>query len=184
MSEAQAMPAILSELPTVEALLPQWRDAIGADYAAYRNHIYRVLHFFRAFTGAELEAQTQAEVAGVFHDLGIWTHGTIDYLEPSAGLAEAWLREQGREAWAAEVLPMVREHHKLSHWGGSSRVEAFRRADWVDVSLGLLKFGLPPAYVREVKQRFPNQGFHKRLLELGMQRMKRHPLSPLPMLKF
>jgi hypothetical protein len=183
MSQGQ-LPPIVSELALADALLPQWRDAIGADYGAYRNHIYRVLNFFRAYTGADPEAQAQAEVAGVFHDLGIWTHGSIDYLEPSAGLAETWLREQGKETWGAEVLPMVREHHKLSHWSGSSRVEAFRRADWADVSLGLLKFGLPPAYVGEVKRRFPNQGFHKRLLELGAQRLKTHPLSPLPMLKF
>jgi hypothetical protein len=181
---SEQLPQILSELPTVEALLPRWRDTIGADYQAYRNHIYRVLHFFRAFAGAEPEVQAQAEVAGVFHDLGIWTHGTIDYLEPSAQLAETYLREEGREAWGTEVLPMVREHHKLSHWGGSSRVEAFRRADWVDVSMGLLKFGLPPAYVKEVQQRFPNEGFHKRLVQLGMKRLKTHPLSPLPMFKF
>lgn len=59
-------------------------------------------------------------------------------LQPSATLAEAWMRRQGQGAWIAKVLPMVREHHKLSPYRNGARFEAFRRAGWLDVSLGLL----------------------------------------------
>ncbi|MDR3416124.1 MAG: HD domain-containing protein [Nevskia sp.] len=177
------LPAVSAELPAVEAILPLWRQALGRDYAAYRNHVYRVLHFFRAFAGPDPEGEAQAAVAACFHDLGIWTDRTFDYLEPSARLAEAHLRRHGLEGWLHEVLPMVREHHKLSPYRNSARADAFRRADWTDVSLGLLRFGLPAGYVRAVRRAFPNAGFHLRLVQLSLRRLCTHPWSPLPMLK-
>lgn len=63
-------------------------------------------------------------------------------------------------------------------------VDAFRRADLVDVSLGLMRSGLPRSFVRDVRRAFPNAGFHRRLLALGAQRARSHPLSPLPMLRW
>ena len=178
-----AYPPITPEIAAVEIVLAQYRPALGADYTAYRNHIYRMLHFFRVLNGEDPAGEARAAVAACFHDLGIWTDRTFDYLEPSARLAEAHLRGQGLGAWIAEVLLMVREHHKLSPYRSSSRVEAFRRADWLDVSLGLLRSGVPAGYVREVRNAFPNAGFHRRLLQLGLRRLLTHPWSPLPMLK-
>ena len=63
-------------------------------------------------------------------------------------------------------------------------VETFRRADWIDVSNGMLRFGLPRAVVREVRRTFPDAGFHRRLLQLTLRRFRRHPLSPLPMMRW
>jgi len=83
-------------------------------------------------------------IAAAFHDLGIWTDATFDYLKPSVGLAVAHLRDTDRESWIPEVSEMILEHHKLSPYRRDphSLVEPFRRADWVDVSRGLLRFGL------------------------------------------
>lgn len=178
-----AYPPITPQIPAVELILPQYRQALGADYAAYRNHIYRMLHFFRVLNGEDPAGEARAAIAACFHDLGIWTDRTFDYIEPSARLAEAYLRDQGQGAWIAEVLLMVREHHKLSRYRDGSRIEAFRCADWLDVSLGLVRFGVPADYVREVRAAFPNAGFHRRLLQLGLRRLLTHPWSPMPMLK-
>ena len=80
---------------------------------------------------------------------------------------------------------MIRQHHKVRAYGDhpGSLVEAFRRADWVDVTRGLRTFGLPRAYVAELFARWPGAGFHKRLLQLSLKRLRTHPLSPLPMFK-
>jgi hypothetical protein len=32
-------------IPLLEELLAPWRERIGRDYAGYRNHVYRMLHF-------------------------------------------------------------------------------------------------------------------------------------------
>jgi len=63
-------------------------------------------------------------------------------------------------------------------------VEPFRQADWIDVSLGLLTFGLPRARLRAIFARWPNAGFHRRLVQLTLREARRHPLRPLPVLKW
>ncbi len=62
--------------------------------------------------------------------------------------------------------------------------EVFRKADWVDVSLGFIKFGLSPVEIKEISNKFPNSGFHARLLQLTMRELVRNPLNPLPMMKW
>jgi hypothetical protein len=63
-------------------------------------------------------------------------------------------------------------------------VEVFRKGDLVDFSLGIVKCGLPNWLIQRVKERFPNAGFHKRLIQLELRWVSRHPLNPLPILKW
>ncbi len=80
---------------------------------------------------------------------------------------------------------MIREHHKLLPYRGrpDSLVEPFRRADWIDVSRGLIPSGLRRAFVAEVLEAWPNEGFHRRLVQLSIGRFRTHPWSPLPMFR-
>ena len=80
---------------------------------------------------------------------------------------------------------MIREHHKLTRYRGETDrfVEAFRRADWVDVSMGLRRFGLSRGLVRGAYSMWPSAGFHRRLVELSLRQLRAHPLNPLPMVK-
>ncbi|HKY93408.1 MAG TPA: hypothetical protein VJM11_20315, partial [Nevskiaceae bacterium] len=59
-------------------------------------------------------------------------------------------------------------------------VEVFRKADLVDVSLGVVKFGIPAKVVADVKAAFPNRGFHKRLMGIAREWFTKHPLRPPP----
>ena len=52
--------------------------------------------------------------AAVFHDLGIWTDRTFDYLAPSIALAREHLAAHAREDWIAEISTMIAEHHKIT----------------------------------------------------------------------
>ena len=54
----------------------------------------------------------------------------------------------------------------------------------VDVSVGLVRYGLPKSFVKEVLAAFPNAGFHKQLLQLFGQRMRTKPWSPMPMMRW
>ena|GEM_PF-2124038 len=63
-------------------------------------------------------------------------------------------------------------------------VEVFRKGDVVDFSLGIVKCGLSGAYIRSVKQQFPNAGFHLRLVQLELGWLPKHPLNPLPVFKW
>ncbi|WP_448202684.1 hypothetical protein [Azospirillum sp. sgz302134] len=167
--------------PDLDAILTEWRESLGNDFAAYRNHARRMHRFAVALAGVEDDGRIA--VAAAFHDLGIWTDGTLDYLEPSARLAAGWLAQQGLSGWTDEVAAMIVNHHKLTPVRGAPLVEAFRRADLVDLSLGLIRFGLPAGLVAEVRREFSNAGFHRRLARLLGRRLRTHPLDPMPMMR-
>jgi len=170
-------------LPLLDELLAPYREAIGRDFPAYRNHTYRVVHFCRELGVASDEAMRKVMVAAAFHDLGIWTARTFDYIAPSLQLAVDYLSRTNRRHWESEVAAMIREHHKVTDWASEpgDLVELFRRADWIDVTHGLRRFGLAGRQLREVFRTFPDAGFHWRLVQLTAGRALRHPLAPLPM---
>lgn len=178
--------SLLDKHPLAEMLFELWQPALGADATAYRNHVYRVLNFASYHSGAEGDDLEQLIIAGVFHDLGIWSDGTFDYLDPSIMRAAQWLRENDHEDWITSVSIIIREHHKIRPYRGDHArlVEAFRRADLADVSLGLIRPGLPKDVVRLVRRHFPNAGFHKRLLQLAFRQFLRQPWRPMPMLRW
>lgn len=176
---------IIEQSPVLDSILEEWRTHLGKDFAAYRNHCHRVLNFCIAFCGESEEVMEKVSIAVAFHDLGIWVHDTYDYLGPSRQLAREYLTGIHRDGWCEEIEAMIEQHHKLSKFRSDTGglVEPFRKADWIDVSRGKLRFGLSPAFVAEILAQFPNAGFHRRLMALTWQRLKTHPFSPLPMMK-
>ena len=170
----------------VEELIAAHSTALGRDLPAYRNHVCRVLNYYVALRPPADDLPETVMIAAAFHDLGIWTARTFDYLEPSVRLAEAHLATLGREDLAPEVTALITEHHKLRPYTGphAATVEIFRRADLVDLSLGLVRSGLPASFVGAVKAAFPNAGFHRRLVQLTARQFLRTPWRPLPMLRW
>lgn len=176
---------VVQESPVLGPLFEAAAPVLGPDLEAYRNHAYRVFNVARVLAAPTPEGEEKLALAAHFHDLGIWTDHTFDYLAPSAGRARAYLEETGREAWGPEITAMITEHHKITSAAhGGPLVEAFRRADWVDVSLGTISFGVPRSFLRELRAAFPNRGFHRRLISLTLERVRHHPMSPLPMFKW
>lgn len=181
----------------VDSILTNYADALGQDLQGYRNHIHRVLAFYRALS-ATTHAGANADggappmavlIAAAFHDIGIWTDRTFDYLEPSAARAQRYLQQRGLDAeLGPQVHALIVHHHKLrpfhadTPWAVS--VERWRRADLIDVSLGVIRFGLPRATVRGIQQRYPDAGFHRRLAALTLRQFCRTPWRPLPMLRW
>lgn len=177
---------IETQIPLLDEILDRWKPELGADHAGYRNHVYRVIHFCFGLRVCGQEERRKLVIAGCFHDLGIWANGTIDYLPPSMDLARQYLRTNQLEGWSDEIDLIIDMHHKFRSYRDDRYplVEVFRKADLVDVSLGMVRSGLPAEYVRQVKAQFPNAGFHKRLGQLAAGWFSRHPLSPPPFMKW
>ena len=177
---------LLTNLPTVEEVLDHHASELGHDFVAYQNHVYRVVNLCLAIGGDRRIEVEKIAVAAVFHDLGIWTNHTFDYIAPSVALAREHLTARGMAAWIPEIEAMIVDHHKVtpSRARPESLVESFRRADWIDVSRGLRRFGLPRPFIAAVAAAWPNAGFHRRLVELTIDRWWKHPLNPLPMVKW
>lgn len=176
---------MLKAIPVLDSVLEAHAAELGADFTAYRNHAYRVANLCIALAPAGPAQVEKIATAAAFHDLGIWTERTFDYLGPSVNLACAHLTRAGREEWTPEVAEMILQHHKISPYRGQSHglVEPLRRADWVDVSKGLFTFGLPRRLLNEIFSTWPGAGFHKRLVRLELERLRTHPWNPLPMVR-
>jgi hypothetical protein len=84
-----------------------------------------------------------------------------------------------------DFIGMIADHHKItpSTADPDSLIEAFRRADWIDVTRGLRRFGIPRPFVARLFATWPSAGFHWRLLTLTLDRFRSHPLTPLPMVR-
>jgi hypothetical protein len=174
---------MLTRIPTIDDVLNDHATALGDDCVAYRNHVYRIANLCVAMVGrSELE---KIAVAAVFHDLGIWTNGTFDYIAPSVSLAHDYLVARAREDWIAEIEAMIAGHHKITPSTGDQNalIEVFRRADWIDVTRGLRRFGIARPFVARLFATWPSAGFHWRLLTLTLDRFRSHPLAPLPMVR-
>ncbi|MFP6581831.1 MAG: phosphohydrolase [Candidatus Hydrogenedentota bacterium] len=179
----------------VERIFLPWRLPLGSAYEAYKGHVCRVLNFTCALLdqqdddlnsyGKPQEIEDRIAVAACFHDVGIWLNKTMHYLDPSRAHAAQWLDERGLNDWAPEVDRMIEYHHKLSVYTSdhASLVEAFRRADLVDVTLGMQASGLPKPFVSSVKKAFPDHGVHWALAKGLSGYMVTHPWNPLPMMR-
>lgn len=170
----------------VEEILDTWKNEIGNDYAGYKNHVYRMLNFCFALHECNQEQREKMIIAGCFHDLGIWSSNTFDYLPPSVALAKAYLAQNQLEQWTAEIELMIVMHHKLRKYQDERYplVEVLRKGDLVDFSLGIVKCGLPKAFIKSIQNHFPDAGFHKRLVQLELGWLPKHPLNPLPVFRW
>lgn len=176
-------PEILRNAPLAEEILESHRDRARSDdagYDAYKAHVYRVVNFARALTPDAPDRDDKLAIAAAFHDLAVFD--TIDYLVPSIEAQDAWLAQTGREAWSDELALIVAEHHRLSRYRSTRPyaplVEAVRRADLVDVSQGLIRFGIPGSYVKEVRATFDASVFFKRVIPSGTLRAVRKLQQP------
>ncbi len=168
----------------IDNLLLQCKPVMGNDFDKYRNHVYRV--FLNCILlDSNKNNEDKYAIAAVFHDIGIWTDHTIDYLDPSIHQAKIYLEQKGMQHWTAEIILMIQWHHKISKYKGdyNETVETFRKADWIDVSLGLLRFGVDNQTLKNNRRLLPNLGFHFFLVKKLTKNFFKHPLNPLPMFR-
>ncbi|MGI9545279.1 MAG: HD domain-containing protein [Cyclobacteriaceae bacterium] len=170
----------------ITELLKPYQSVIGKHYLPYKNHVHRVLNLALAIHKDPTEEdKMKIAIAGVFHDIGLWTAGTFNYLDPSIEEATKHLQISGRDHWIEEIEMIINMHHKLSSYKGAFRqnVECFRQADLVDVSRGLVRFGVSKEMLKENLRMFPMAGFIRILVHMFFTNLIKNPLKPLPMLK-
>lgn len=169
-----------------EEILSEWKEIIGKDYEGYKNHVFRIISFCLKLNPCNEEDKEKIIIAACFHDLGIWTDNTVDYLPPSISLAKDYLERKNLLQWSEEIELIIDMHHKLTKYNNKNYplVELFRRADLVDVSLGAVKWGLSNDCIRDIKAKYPNAGFHDCLNQLFIKAILTSPLNPLPMMKW
>lgn len=176
---------MVTSIPTINHLMQHYKHIIGNDFERYKNHVYRVFLNCKMLDTSP-ENEEKYAIAAVFHDIGIWTDHTIDYLKPSIIKAKEHLNEINRLDWMYEISLMIDMHHKVRKYRGKyeTTVEIFRKADWMDVSLGWLSFGGDKQVIKANQQKYRNLGFHIFLIKTTTKNFLQHPFkNPLPMFK-
>ncbi|MFM7831702.1 MAG: hypothetical protein ACKPJD_07920, partial [Planctomycetaceae bacterium] len=104
---------VVAEHRLIEEILGQWREQIGPQWSGYRGHVYRMFNCCLALRECSEEETLKLAVAAAFHDLGLWSDRTVDYLPPSSARAAEWLQYRGLTDWIDEIRLIIDNHHKL-----------------------------------------------------------------------
>lgn len=177
-------------LELIDAILEPYRPQMKGDYQAYRNHCVRVYNFALYLMKKPSNPRDDIKkiaIALAFHDLGIWTDNTVDYIDPSRKLAKDYLiKENLSSNWGEEIDLMIAAHHQILQGSlpNDSLAEIIRRADLVDFSWGFVRNGLPKEIIQKVQGAYANAGFHWRLMQLASGWFIHHPTNPAPMLRW
>ena len=118
--------SLLTSVPTIDEVLHDHASELGCDFIAYRNHVYRVVNLCAAIVKGHVDLEKLA-AAAVFHDLGIWTNKTFDYIAPSIALARDYLVDHAQEDWTAEIEGMIGDHTR-SRRRGPVRIRSSRHS--------------------------------------------------------
>ena len=188
MNHANSTPITTFEL--ADQILNHYQTTIGKDWQGYRNHVTRMLNYCwyllrKDQIDISQSTSNKLQIAAAFHDIALWTHNRVDYLEPSYQDSHRYLSEQQLQHWQEEIQIIIDMHHLLTPYHGphAQLVEIFRRADLVDFSLGTIKHGISADFIKAVQRALPNAGFHKALLRFSLKQLGTAPWDPLPMLR-
>ncbi len=176
---------IITRHALIEETLDEWDAAFGAARRAYRGHAYRVFNVTRRLLGRD-DADDLLAVTSAFHDLGIWSDSTFDYLAPSVARARTFFEQRAPAVDIDLCVRTIENHHALRRYvtePAADVVDAFRRGDLVDASRGWLRAGMDRRFLRELVAQWPYAGFHGIIIRTALGWMLRHPLRPLPMLR-
>jgi hypothetical protein len=175
---------LITQNDIIDSILNSHKNDLGKYFEQYKNHVYRVYNLAVAHVTSDRDIKILS-IAGAYHDLGIWTSNTFDYLKPSVELAEKYCIENSIDNRAAsEIEIIIDDHHKLSKTKRSKLAEIFRKADLIDLTFGLMGNPINRKLIRDLREVFPNKGFHITLCRLFIKNLFKNPFRPLPMYKW
>ena len=173
--------------PLIDEILDARREYARGDTAGfegYRNHAHCVYNFARSVSSLSADDEDKTAIAAAFHDLYVFDG--LDYIGPSIEAAGRFLRDTDRAAWEREVALVIAFHHRVRPYRGEHArlVEPFRRADWNDFTMGVVRSGIPREVRRAAKAEFPVDAFiPKAVVRLTLGWLPRHPLRPAPVFR-
>ncbi len=121
-------------------------------------------------------------VAGLLHDIGLYdgaSEGGV-YVTDGRNFAERLLA--GRPGWDARrtllCLEAIERHHEARpQWHAGSEVELMRRADMVELSGGLVNFGVSRGWIRGLWRAVPRDGLYGEVGKMVAKAARERPTS-------
>lgn len=131
--------------------------------------------------GHQLDGEVML-IAGLVHDIGLYedaSEGGV-YVTDGRHFAEGMLR--GREEWPPERLRLLGEaierHHEVRpQWEAGAEVELLRQADLIELSGGLVPFGLDRGWIRGLWSAVPRDGIYGEVGKMVARALRERPLT-------
>jgi predicted metal-dependent HD superfamily phosphohydrolase len=168
----------------IQSILAAYRQPLGPQYTGYLNHCIRTYNYTIQLTETTDADRKLLAIAIAFHDIGIWTAHTFDYLPPSVALAHQYLDAHNLTEHRNVVEQIIINHHKLTGYKNNKLAEAFRKADLIDLTFGMVTFGIGRSEIKQLYQQYPSAGFHRFIAGQIVRNIIKHPLNPLPIVKW
>ena len=173
----------LAQTPAERASLDALRAVSGETDGAMERHCVRqFLIAERLAEDAGRDADSELLLCAAFlHDTGLYpsvkSHDA--YVSDGRHLAERTLAPFGWEPERlSRCLDAVEQHHALRDRSSmGAEVELMRRADLVDVSAGVVTFGIDRWWIRGLAREVPRAGFHRFLAHAIWQMARERPRS-------
>ena len=175
----------LVDTPAERASLDALRAATAEPDGPMERHCVRqFLIAQRLAEDGDLDVDRELLLCASFiHDAGLFpgVSSHDSYLVDGGRLFERTLEPFG---WPPERmkrgLDAVEQHHALKpRWQLGAEVELIRRSDLVDVSGGIVNFGIDRWWLRSLARELPRRGFY-RLLTREVGRMLRERPGTIP----
>jgi hypothetical protein len=171
----------LAESEAERASLDALRAATGEPGGPMERHCIRqFLIAERLGLDGGLEVDREVLLCAAFiHDAGLYpgvaTSGV--YTHDGRVLGERTLAPFGWERRRlVRCLDAIEQHHALrARWDWGNEVELTRRSDLVEVSAGLVRYGLSRAWLRELFREIPRLGFYR---EVGSEAWRSFRVRP------
>jgi hypothetical protein len=171
--------------PATEACLAELRSLSGSEGGPLELHglrVYEIACELGARRGFAVDRELLLCVA-LLHDAGLY---------PGAASSDTYVVD-GRRLLARVVAPFdwppervalageaIERHHELRpQWAHGNEVELIRRADLIDVSAGLIRFGLDRRWLQDLATRWPRSGLVREISRLVGGALRTRPLTML-----
>jgi hypothetical protein len=173
----------LAVTPAGQEALAKLREAAGVTNGPMERHCLRTRHI-----AAELAARRHwaiddeiLTVAAILHDIGLYpavSRGGV-YTADGAELAREMLPAHGwSDERIARCADAIDRHHEVrNQQGRGPEVETLRLADLVELSGGLLRFGLDRAWLRALYVSVPRRGLVGELAREVGRALRERPLT-------
>lgn len=163
--------------------LARLREATGATEGPMERHCLRCRQIaarLAASRGWVIDGEV-VTVAAILHDIGLYplVATGAEYTADGAALARAMLPQFG---WSPDRVELCAEaidrHHDVRRQlSRGAEVETMRLADLVDVSGGLLRFGIDRGWLRQLAAEAPRRGLYREIGREVARAVRERPLT-------
>ncbi len=168
----------LCTTPAERACLAALRAAAGRS-GPMEAHCMRQFAICERLAGSEAFDREVLLCACWLHDAGLFVESDDPYVTEGARLAQDVLEPFGWDAdRVRRCMDACEQHHApTSRRDLGLEVELVRRSDLIDVSAGLITFGLDRAWLRSLFAEVPRAGFYRTIGGAVLGELRRRPVS-------